>query len=84
MSDAEACRDFAIEVVSRLRQAGYQALWAGGCVRDLILGLVPADYDVATDATPEQVMRASLLRRHRGDGVWRGASAPASPVGHRG
>ena len=36
--------------------AGFQALWAGGCVRDLILGLVPADYDVATDATPEQVM----------------------------
>ena len=33
-----------------------RALWAGGCVRDLILGQSPADYDVATDATPEQVM----------------------------
>jgi len=57
MTDAESCRDFALEVVRRVRQAGYQSLWAGGCVRDLILGQTPADYDVATDATPEQVMR---------------------------
>ena len=35
---------------------GYQALLVGGCVRDLLLGREPADYDVATDATPEQVM----------------------------
>ncbi len=54
-------RDFATEVVTILRRAGFQALWAGGCVRDLILGHAPADYDVATDATPEQVMR--LFRR---------------------
>jgi poly(A) polymerase len=50
-------RAFAIEVVHRLREHGYQALWAGGCVRDLLLGLTPWDYDVATDATPERVMR---------------------------
>jgi len=56
MSEAQARRDFALEVVLRLRRAGFQALWAGGCVRDLLLGLVPVDYDVATDATPEQVM----------------------------
>jgi poly(A) polymerase len=56
MSDDESRRDFALEAVRRLQQAGYQALWAGGCVRDLILGHTPADYDVATDATPEQVM----------------------------
>jgi poly(A) polymerase len=56
MSEAEAHIAFAEEVVLRLRQAGFQALWAGGCVRDLLLGLEPADYDVATDATPEQVM----------------------------
>jgi poly(A) polymerase len=62
MSDPEAQRDFAIEVVSRLRQAGFQALWAGGCVRDILLGLLPADYDVATDATPEQVMRTLPFR----------------------
>jgi poly(A) polymerase len=52
---------FAIEVVERLRSAGFQALWAGGCVRDLILGLQPSDYDVATDAVPERVM--DLFRR---------------------
>ncbi|HEX3147030.1 MAG TPA: CCA tRNA nucleotidyltransferase [Gemmataceae bacterium] len=48
-------REFAIEVVRRLRQSGYEALWAGGCVRDELLGLQPADYDVATSARPEQV-----------------------------
>jgi poly(A) polymerase len=56
MTDAEAQREFASRVVERLQKAGYQALWAGGCVRDLILGQTPADYDVATSATPEQVM----------------------------
>lgn len=54
-------REFAVEVVRQLREAGYQALWAGGCVRDELLGLVPKDYDVATDARPEQVRR--LFRR---------------------
>lgn len=58
MTDPKARRDFAEEVVQRLRGAGFQALWAGGCVRDLLLGLSPADYDVATDATPDQVMRS--------------------------
>ena len=48
-------REFAIDVVYRLRQSGYEALWAGGCVRDELLGLAPADYDVATSARPEQV-----------------------------
>src|SRR5207245_462879 len=54
-------REFAVEVVRRLREAGHQALWAGGCVRDELLGLVPKDYDIATDATPQQVRR--LFRR---------------------
>jgi len=62
MIDAEPCRDLALDVVRRLRQAGYQALWAGGCVRDLLLGQSPADYDVATDATPEQVMAVLPFR----------------------
>jgi poly(A) polymerase len=56
MTDAEARRAFALKVVRQLRRAGYQSLWAGGCVRDLLLNQVPADYDVATDAAPEQVM----------------------------
>lgn len=48
-------RAFAIKVVQQLQQAGYQALWAGGCVRDQLLDLTPKDYDVATSATPDQV-----------------------------
>jgi poly(A) polymerase len=55
-------RDFAISVVQRLHEAGYQALWAGGCVRDELLGLIPKDYDVATSARPDDVKR--LFRRH--------------------
>ena len=54
-------REFATEVVRTLQQAGFRALWAGGCVRDELLGLTPNDYDVATDARPEQV--ANLFRR---------------------
>jgi poly(A) polymerase len=54
-------REFAIDVIRRLQGAGHEALWAGGCVRDELLGLVPKDYDVATDARPEEVRR--LFRR---------------------
>jgi poly(A) polymerase len=54
-------RDFAVEVVRRLRDAGHEALWAGGCVRDELLRLVPKDYDVATSAHPDVVRR--LFRR---------------------
>jgi poly(A) polymerase len=42
-------------IVERLRAKGYEALYAGGCVRDRLLGLEPHDYDVATSARPEQV-----------------------------
>lgn len=42
-------------IVETLRRAGFQALLAGGCVRDLVLGRVPKDWDVATDAEPEEV-----------------------------
>jgi poly(A) polymerase len=54
-------RAFALEVVARLREAGHEALWAGGCVRDELLGLTPHDYDVATSARPDEVRR--LFRR---------------------
>ncbi|HKU22577.1 MAG TPA: CCA tRNA nucleotidyltransferase [Terriglobales bacterium] len=50
-------RESATSIVRTLRQAGHQAYLVGGCVRDLVLSREPADYDVATDATPEQVMR---------------------------
>ena len=42
-------------IVERLRAEGFEALYAGGCVRDTLLGLTPCDYDVATNARPEQV-----------------------------
>ncbi|MFZ0435263.1 MAG: CCA tRNA nucleotidyltransferase [Chthoniobacterales bacterium] len=42
-------------IVERLRAKGFEALYAGGCVRDQLLGLTPHDYDVATNARPEQV-----------------------------
>lgn len=54
-------RQAAIRIVRRLREAGYQALLAGGCVRDRLLGRRPNDYDVATDAPPDAVIR--LFRR---------------------
>lgn len=46
----------ATKVARRLQAAGYTAFWAGGCVRDLILGRTPKDYDIATDAVPDQVL----------------------------
>lgn len=53
--DLAATRAFSIEVVQQLKQAGFQALWAGGCVRDLLLGRESKDFDVATNATPDEV-----------------------------
>ena len=50
-------KEFAISIVHTLRQRGHKAYLVGGCVRDLLLGRDPADYDVATDAIPEEVMR---------------------------
>jgi putative nucleotidyltransferase with HDIG domain len=44
------------KVMKRLRQAGHQAWLVGGCVRDLLLGHEPKDYDVATDARPDRLM----------------------------
>jgi poly(A) polymerase len=50
-------KQHAAEIVRVLRQRGHQAYFAGGCVRDLLLSREPADFDVATDATPQQVMQ---------------------------
>ena len=50
-------KKFAIYIVETLRTRGHQAYFVGGCVRDLLLAREPADYDVATDATPDEVMR---------------------------
>ncbi|MDO8302174.1 MAG: CCA tRNA nucleotidyltransferase [Sedimentisphaerales bacterium] len=50
-------RDAAIEIIKKLRDAGFTALMAGGCVRDMLLGRAAKDYDVATNAHPEEVMK---------------------------
>jgi poly(A) polymerase len=47
--------DGARAVVRRLTEEGFTALWAGGCVRDLIMGRAPKDFDIATSAVPDQV-----------------------------
>lgn len=63
MLDPVQQREFAVDVVRQLKAAGFIALWAGGCVRDFLLGKVPQDYDVATDATPEQVRQVFSKRK---------------------
>ena len=55
--------DGALKTMSRLRAAGYQAYLVGGSVRDLLLGQRPKDFDIATDARPEQVRE--LFRNSR-------------------
>lgn len=82
----------AIRIVRALRERGHQAYLVGGCVRDLLLGREPADYDVSTDATPEQVMRifpqtyavgaqfGVVLVPHKAVGV-DGAPEPGEEVG---
>jgi poly(A) polymerase len=60
MLSAECCmtaaKQHAMDIARALRERGFQAYLVGGCVRDLLLGREPADYDVATDASPQQVM----------------------------
>ena len=58
---------FARAVAARLQEAGFQAYFAGGCVRDRLMHRVPSDYDVATDATPPEVMK--LFPRHSAVGA---------------
>ena len=59
--DRKLVDDRALDVVHTLKEAGFEAYVVGGAVRDLLLGLRPKDFDVATSATPEQVK--SLFRR---------------------
>ncbi|MEY3937806.1 MAG: Poly(A) polymerase precursor [Pseudomonadota bacterium] len=59
--DPSLVDDRALSVVQTLQDAGYEAYVVGGAVRDLLLGLRPKDFDVATDATPEEVK--ALFRR---------------------
>ena len=54
-------RETALDIVRRLQAAGHQACWVGGCVRDMLLGQEPRDYDIATSARPAQI---EALFRH--------------------
>lgn len=57
MTRANPARQLAENVCQRLRDSGHQAYLVGGCVRDILLGREPGDYDVSTDATPERVQK---------------------------
>jgi poly(A) polymerase len=57
IQDAAAMRAGATSIVSELRAAGHEAFFAGGCVRDLLRGVVPKDYDIATSARPEEIQK---------------------------
>ena len=60
-------KEEATKVISKLQQSGYLAYFAGGCVRDLLRDQVPTDYDIATNALPEQV--TSLFSKTRSVGA---------------
>ncbi|HET9132471.1 MAG TPA: CCA tRNA nucleotidyltransferase, partial [Terriglobia bacterium] len=49
--------DSAIEIIQKLRDRKYEAYLVGGCVRDMVMGIEPADYDIATSAHPEEIMK---------------------------
>ena len=53
----DALKTFATSVACTLSEAGHRAVFAGGCVRDLVLGKTPKDFDVATSATPQEVIK---------------------------
>lgn len=44
-----------IEIIKKLREKGFEAYWAGGCVRDMLLGITPKDFDIATSAKPAEI-----------------------------
>src|SRR5215472_4230427 len=70
-------RAFAESICRRLRESGHQAFLVGGCVRDILLGREPADYDVTTDATPDRVQ--SLFPRSLAVGAQFGVVLVTSP-----
>jgi poly(A) polymerase len=49
--------DSAMAIISELRERGYEAYLVGGCVRDMVMGIEPADYDIATSARPEEIVK---------------------------
>ena len=57
MIDNKKINKFSISIIKDLQKNNFQAYLVGGCVRDLMCGLEPKDFDIATDATPEQVRK---------------------------
>ena len=76
----DAKRQAAVDILQRLRSEGFQAFLVGGCVRDLLMGLTPKDYDISTDATPEQVGR--LFPESMGVGAQFGVMLVPRPEGN--
>ncbi|MGD9647514.1 MAG: CCA tRNA nucleotidyltransferase [Pirellulales bacterium] len=74
-------RQFAVDVVLRLRQRGFVAYWAGGCVRDHLLGRQAKDYDVATSAKPDEIRELFGHRRTVAVGAAFGVIAVVGPRG---
>src|SRR5438105_6060413 len=62
--------ELARQIVTKLKSSGHQAYFVGGCVRDLLLGEVPKDYDVATEARPDEITalfpKSDLVGAHFG------------------
>ena len=81
MTTSSPAREFAVEIVRKLRAAGHTALLAGGCVRDLLLGREPKDFDVATTARPEQVRELFGHRRTLAVGASFGVIVVVPPRG---
>ncbi len=54
-NDHNHLRAAALRIVERLQKSGFKAFWVGGCVRDLLLGRIPKDYDVVTSALPDEI-----------------------------
>lgn len=79
--DPRLAREFAVEVVRVLRKNEQEALWAGGCVRDQLMQLLPKDYDVATDATPERVREVFGKKRTLAIGAAFGVITVLGPRG---
>ncbi|MCC7086502.1 MAG: CCA tRNA nucleotidyltransferase [Pirellulales bacterium] len=74
-------RSFAVEVVRQLRDHGYEAYWAGGCVRDQLLGHTPYDFDVATSARPAEIRHVFQHRRTLSIGAAFGVMIVVGPRG---
>src|SRR5260370_15423352 len=70
------------EIVVKLRGGGHQAYFAGGCVRDMLLGVAPKDYDVATSATPDVVL--GMFRKTYSVGAHFGVVLVCAPDGDGG